>query len=58
MKEETLKKFLEGMAIEYRAHLVQDYGEDVVAWFENNYRKVNPVKNWGQVIDEYEKMTE
>jgi hypothetical protein len=40
-----------GMAIEYRAHLVADYGEATVMEFDANYRKVDPVKDWQEVID-------
>ncbi len=43
-----------GMQVEYRAHLVKDYGEEVVLEFDQNYRKVNPVKNWDEVIEAFE----
>lgn len=36
----------QGMAIEYRTHLVSDYGEEVVADFDHNFRKISPVKDW------------
>ena len=39
------------MPKEYKAHLILDYGEEVVQWFEDNYRRVNPVKNWQAIID-------
>lgn len=38
-----------GMQVEYRAHLVRDYGAVIVKEFDENYRKVNPVKDWGAV---------
>lgn len=41
------------MATEYRKRLVKDYGEAVVKDFDDNYRKVSPVKNWEAVITEY-----
>ncbi len=44
----------QGMALEYKAHLVRDYGEDEVEWFEQNYRKVNPVKNWQEIIETFD----
>jgi hypothetical protein len=39
----------QGMAIEYRKHLVKDYGEEVVTEFDSNYKKVSPVKNWKEI---------
>lgn len=36
----------QGMAREYEARLRLELGDDVVDWFEENYRKVNPIKNW------------
>ncbi len=41
----------QGMAVEYRAHLVRDYGEDLVAKFDATWRQVNPVKNWKAIIE-------
>jgi Bacteriophage Lambda NinG protein len=43
----------QGMALEYAAHLVTDYGQSVVDYFEANWRKVAPVKNWHTVIDDF-----
>jgi hypothetical protein len=40
----------QGMAVEYRAHLVLDFGETAVRDFEDSYRKVNPVKDWAALI--------
>lgn len=39
----------QGMAVEYRRHLVLDYGEKIVKDFDDNYRKVSPIKNWKTV---------
>lgn len=36
----------QGMATEYRQHLVADYGEAFIAEFDGNYRQVRPIKNW------------
>lgn len=36
----------QGMALEYRKHLVTDYGEAFVKEFDDNYRQVRPVKIW------------
>lgn len=41
----------QGMSVEYRKHLVAEYGEEVVQWFDDNWRKVNPVKDWQEIID-------
>lgn len=45
----------QGMAVEYRSHLVRQYGEAKVIEFEENYRKVNPIKDWQEIIDMYGK---
>lgn len=45
-----------GMQVEYRAHLVKDYGEEAVAEFDAVWRRVNPVKNWENVIHTFEEM--
>ena len=45
----------QGMAREYEAHLRKEYGDKVVNWFESNYRKVNPIKNWDEVIKDYDR---
>lgn len=44
----------QGMAVEYRRHLVLDYGEEVVADFDSTYRQVSPIKNWAAIIQHYE----
>lgn len=41
------------MATEYRKHLVAQYGDEVVAEFDDNYRKVSPVKSWPRVIADF-----
>lgn len=41
----------QGMAVEFRANLVLLIGEAKVIEFEENYRRVNPVKNWQEIID-------
>lgn len=43
----------QGMAIEYRVHLEKEYGKEKVQWFEDNYRKTNPVKDWQEVINTF-----
>lgn len=43
----------QGMATEYRKHLVAQYGDEVVAEFDDNYRKVSPVKSWPRVIADF-----
>ena len=40
----------QGMAVEYRTHLVTHYGEAIVAYFDTNYKKVRPVKNWDTLL--------
>jgi hypothetical protein len=42
-----------GMQVEYREHLVRDYGEDAVADFDNNFRKPKPVTDWQEIIDAF-----
>ena len=44
------------MQYEYRAHLVKDYGERTVLEFDENYRKVNPVKDWDAVIELFDNL--
>ena len=44
----------QGMQVQYRNHLLRDYGEDVVNEFEQNWRKPSPVKDWDAVRREYE----
>lgn len=42
--------------MEYREHLVRDYGEKIVKEFDDNYRKVNPVRNWQEVIEIFDSL--
>lgn len=42
------------MAIEYERHLRKDYGDELVDWFEANWRKVDPIKDWKEVIEMFE----
>jgi hypothetical protein len=41
----------QGMVVEYRAHLVKDYGEEIVTKFDATYRRINPVTSWQELID-------
>ena len=41
----------QGMAFEYRTHLVNDFGEEAVLEFDLNWRKVNPVTDWQEIIN-------
>jgi hypothetical protein len=46
------------MQIEYRAHLVKDYGEKVVREFDDTFRRPKPVRDWQAVIDAWEGVTD
>lgn len=46
----------QGMQVAYRAHLVKDYGEKAVQEFEKRRYKVDPVKNWQEVIDRFDSL--
>lgn len=46
----------QGQAVAYRAHLVRDYGEEVVKELESRRWKVDPIKNWQEVIDRYDNL--
>lgn len=46
----------QGMALEYREHLERDLGKDAVQWFEDHWRKVNPVKDWQEVINTFDSL--
>lgn len=43
----------QGEQVKYRAHLVLDYGEEVVAEFDRlvDAKQVSPVKDWNAVIE-------
>lgn len=43
----------EGMQNEYRGHLVKDYGEKLVSEFDRRRYRVDPVKNWTEVINRF-----
>lgn len=43
----------QGMQVQYRAHLVKDYGETVVKELEARRYKVDPVKDWQKIMDCY-----
>lgn len=43
----------QGMQVEYRKHLVKDYGEKLVKEFEKRRYKVDGIKNWQEVIDRF-----
>lgn len=48
----------QGMQVQYRAHLLQDYGEKVVKELEARRWKVDPIKNWQAIIDHYAEETQ
>lgn len=43
----------QGMAIEYRGHLVKDYGEKTVAEAEKRRWRVDPIKDWLAIIAKF-----
>jgi len=42
------------MQVQYRLHLVEDYGEDAVKETRSARWKVDPIKNWQEIIDRFE----
>lgn len=46
----------QGMAVEYRRHLVRDVGEEIVKEFEARRWKIDPIKNWDEVILRYTRL--
>jgi hypothetical protein len=38
----------------YRQHLVKDYGEAAVKEFDDNWRRVSPIKDWDFVIHTFD----
>ncbi len=44
----------QGQQVAYRAHLVTIYGEAMVKELEARRWKVDPIKNWQEIIDRYE----
>lgn len=43
----------QGMQVAYRRHLVRDYGEKTVKELEARRYKVDPIKDWNEVIKRY-----
>lgn len=41
------------MQVEYRAHLVKDYGEAAVKEFDDTFRRPRPVRDWDAVITSF-----
>lgn len=41
------------MQYEYRQHLIRDYGRKAVEALEARRYKVDPIKNWDEVIQHY-----
>lgn len=48
----------QGQQVAYRAHLVKDYGEEVVKELEARRWKVDPIKNWQAILEHYETLLE
>jgi hypothetical protein len=46
----------QGMQNEYRHHLIQDYGVEFVEEVEAQRYKVNPVKDWEEVIKTFDEI--
>lgn len=48
----------QGQQVTFRRNLVKEHGEKIVAQFDKevNARKVDPVENWQEIIEEYEKL--
>ncbi len=46
----------QGMAVEYRKHLVSDYGEKVVKESEARRWRVDPIKDFNVIIKHYERL--
>lgn len=43
----------QGMQTEFRRGLVMEYGEDMVAEMEVRQHRVDPIKDWQKVIDDF-----
>lgn len=43
----------QGQQVSYREHLIRDYGEDAVEEMEARRWKVDPIKNWQAIIENY-----
>ena len=48
----------QGMQAIFKENLIRELGAEQVEWFEKNYRKVNPIKNWQEVIAHYSSLQE
>lgn len=46
----------QGMQVQYRLHLLKDYGKATVIALEARKYKVDPVKNWDAMIVHYENL--
>lgn len=44
----------QGMQVEYRAHLVKDYGEAIVNEFDSLFRRPKSVKDWNAVRETFD----
>lgn len=43
----------QGMQAVFKANLIKEYGEEVVAELEARQRRVDPIKDWQAIIDSY-----
>lgn len=43
----------QGMQVPYRVHLIKDYGEKAVKEIETRRWKVDPVKDWQEIINHF-----
>ena len=46
----------QGMQVQYRNHLLRDYGKAIVEEFERQCARTSPVKDWDAVRREYEEI--
>lgn len=44
----------QGQQVAYRAHLVRDYGEAAVKILEARRWKIDPIKNWQEIIEHFD----
>ena len=47
----------QGQAVAYRNRLIRDYGKKVVEELEARRWKVDPIKDWQEIIDHYDHLT-
>ena|SRR3990167_706131 len=45
----------QGMQVQYRIHLLKDYGEKIVKELEQRRWKVDPIKDWEKIKDALQK---